>query len=170
LSPTPERVRYVAQTLLGGVLRETEKIIDVTAAKARGEETPVSRIPVASRFYGVVQPDRIEQSRYFENINSIEKIEGQFKAAKKAGDGDAMERIQKNNPNFVFINASNKVQTAIQKLNKQAVQVIGNREEQKAIDEARIATMKELNEGIRTLERERRAPTVGEKLRDAVTR
>jgi hypothetical protein len=46
VSPTPERVRYIAETVGGGVLRELEKAIDRAHAAAMGEKVKLSGCPI----------------------------------------------------------------------------------------------------------------------------
>lgn len=167
ISPTPERLRYLSQVALGGVLREFEKIVDTTTAKARGEKTSINSVPVASRFYGEVDADRVQQSRYYENVKRVDRVEAAAKAAKKAGDAEAYQRIVNESPLYEVIKPANKVEQAVRKLNKQAVQVIGDREAQAALDAQRVETMKQLNDGIRELEAVRRGPTIADKLRVA---
>jgi hypothetical protein len=165
VSPTPERLRYIAQVAGGGVVRELEKVINSSVAASRGEKVPASSVPVAGRFYGEVDGDLVARSRYYEGSKRIEALEGSLRAAKKAGDGATVERLQRTRPEVGLINANNRAQQAIQKLNKQAAQVIGDRETLREIDQRRFETMRALSEAIRDMERAQRSPTLAERLR-----
>lgn len=163
ISPTPERIRYVSQVALGGVLRETEKIIDTSVAAARGEKTTPNNIPVASRFYGKVDEDRVEQSRYFNNKRTLEKLRNAEKGAMKAGNEEGVAKLRAN-PLHSVLKPAARIDRSIQALNKMAVQVIGNPEEQKAIDDKRTQEMKTLNEAIKAIEQSQRSPTLAERM------
>lgn len=165
ISPTPERVRYIAQTAGGGVLRELEKIINVSTAAARGEEVKASQIPLASRFGGSVDEDRVAQSRYFENVRRLERAENTLNAAKKAGDGDFIAQLVKERPEIALVSLGNRVQTEVAKLNKLAVSTVDDRETLQQIDQARLARMRALNEAVRELELAQRGPTIAQRIR-----
>ena len=53
LSPTPEAIRYIPESLLGGVWRETEKLLDFTRQAATGDEIDQGRIPCCRRSEGI---------------------------------------------------------------------------------------------------------------------
>lgn len=164
ISPTPERIRYVAQVALGGVLRETEKIIDATTAAARGEAPKPGTIPVASRFYGEVDDERTQQSRYFNNKRKVDRLRNAEKAAHKAGNVEGLQRLQAN-PLHSVLKPAAKIDRSIQELNKLAVQVIGDVEQQKAVDAKRVETMRALNEGVKAIEQATSGPTLGDRLK-----
>ena len=165
VSPTPERLRYISQVALGGVLRETERIADAAANKAAGRETPMSGVPLASRFYGKIEADRTEQSRYYENLRAIDKAKNGLAAAKKAGNTDVMEKIMANDPMAPFIKSATRIQRSIGALNKLAVEVIDDPAKQKEVDEARTEAMKTLNDAIKEAELQRRGPTIADRIK-----
>jgi cell fate (sporulation/competence/biofilm development) regulator YlbF (YheA/YmcA/DUF963 family) len=144
-----------------------EKVINSSVAASRGEKVPASSVPVASRFYGEVDRDQVARSRYYEGSKRIETLEGSLKAAKKGGDAATVERLQNANPEVGLINANNRAQQAIQKLNKMAVQVVGDRETMREIDQRRFETMRALSDAIRDMERSQRPPTIAERLSGA---
>ncbi len=154
LSPTPERLRYLAQTVGGGVLREFEKAVNASAAASRGEAVKTSQIPVAGRFYGEVDNDQVKQTRYFENSKRIDSLDNTRKAIVKAGDSDALEKLYKDHPEAALIDLGNKVQSSVGKLNKLAVSTIGDPVAMKEIDAARVETMDLLNQAVRELEQQ----------------
>jgi hypothetical protein len=150
LSPTPERLRYIAQTAGGGVLRELEKIINLST---KDDAVKSTELPLVGRFTGQVDDDRVQQSRYFKTAKEIDRAQMAIRIAKQKGDGAAMEKIIDRHPEIMFAQAQDRVQRDLSKLNKIAVQVLNNPDEIKDIDKARIETMRGLNESIRELER-----------------
>jgi Large polyvalent protein associated domain 38 len=147
-SPTPEMVRYMAQTVGGGVLREIEKTINSSTAASRGEQVKPSGIPVLGRFYGEVDDNQVQMSRYYTASNNIAKLSSTIKAMEKAGDGAAMEKFVESNPGVALIQTHNKLGVSIAKLNKMAVETVGNPEALAMVDEARIGLMGALNQAV----------------------
>ncbi len=168
VSPTPERVRYLAQTVGGGVLREIEKTINASTATAHGEKVKSSQIPVAGRFYGEVDDDQVQMSRYFEGAKKLKTLESSLKAAKQAGDGTAMLKMIETHPEIAFIKAQAKVQSEISGLNKLAVSTVKDPETIKVIDKARVEKMKALNGAIEELEKANGKVTLGDRLKSSV--
>lgn len=165
MSPTPERLRYLAQTVGGGVLREIEKTINASTAAARGDKVKMSQIPVAGRFYGEVDGDQVRMSRYFENSRKLDQLETTKKTIIKAGDAAALEKLQKDHPEIALIGLGNRVQSAVSSLNKMAVQTIGDPASVKTIDENRVAAMDVLNEAVKALEADTTKPALGAKIK-----
>ncbi len=165
VSPTPERVRYIAQTAGGGVLRELEKIINTSTAAVRGDEVKLSQFPLVSRFGGRVDEDRVAQTRYFNNVRSLERTENTLNAAKKAGDGEFIERLLQERPEVALIQLGNTVQAEIAKLNKLAVSTVDDRETLRQIDQARVQRMQALNNAVRELELAKSGPTAAQRMR-----
>jgi hypothetical protein len=117
VSPTPERVRYLAEAVGGGVLRELEKAIDSSHAAAMGEEVKLSQVPVLGRFKGEVDPDRVTQNRYFQRAKDLDKLHSSMNAAKGAGDAEALDRMVQN-PQVQLIQAHDQVQRHLSELNR----------------------------------------------------
>ena len=172
-SPTPERIRYLTQTVGGGVLRELEKGINASTASARGEKVNTSQIPVVGRFAGEVDDDQVQKSRYFEASKKLDKADSSFQAMKKAGDGDAAEKYLAEHPDLAMVKPFHHIQAVIGKLNRQAVQTIGDAAAIKGIDEDRVGLMRDLNEAVleseKDVARETGKTTLGEKLKAAIS-
>ncbi len=169
ISPTPERLRYLAQTVGGGVLRETEKIINGLTST---EPVKPNQIPVVGSFYGEVDNERVQASRYFRNKDKTESAESSFKAMEKAGDGKAMKAFIKDHPEILAAEIMGEVQRDIDELNKLAVTVIDNPKLMTEIDARRTKLMMSANAAVKKLEdmqakKQGADPTLGEKLRPA---
>jgi hypothetical protein len=163
ISWTPERYRYIAQVLGGGVLRETERLINLSAAKLAGQEVPENSIPVMNRWYGKVDDQQVQRSKYFNNVNKLEKLEGEIKAAKAADLPDLMDRLQAK-PEADAIRFGNRAQRAVNKLTKE-VKETTDPARLKELDAERYVWQKDLNESIEQEEKARRKPTLGERVR-----
>lgn len=168
-SPTPEMVRHLAQTAGGGVLREFEKTLDSSVKAMTGEKVKMSGIPVLGRFYGEVDDDQVQASRYYDKGRTIDKLQASLKAAQAAGDGAAMLKLIEENPELGLARAHDQVQRDIAKLNKAAISTVDDPATIKAIDQARVDTMRSLNEAIRAMEAAEGKVTPGQRLRAAVT-
>lgn len=170
MSPTPERIRYLAQTAGGGVLRELEKSINAGTAAGRGEKVKPNQIPVVGRFYGEVDADQVQASRYFKNKEQIKKAESSFKAMEKAGDGKALEQFIKDHPEVLMAEHMNEMQKAISELNRLAVTTVNDPKQMADIDAARTELMKAANGVVKDMEfqddkKKGRGPTLSERLR-----
>jgi hypothetical protein len=166
-SPTPERVRYLAQVVGGGVLREFEKAVNAAVDTASGAPVKAFAIPLSGRFVGEVDADQVEMTRYYEASTRLKKLQSSLKAAEKAGDMKAYARIMKEHPELAAMDDLKAVQKNISGLNKMAVETVENREQMRKIDTMRAAEMKTLNENLRRMEK--REPTLAEKLRGEAT-
>jgi hypothetical protein len=166
-SPTPERVRYIAQTVGGGVLREFEKSVNAAANVVQGQPVKQSAIPLTGRFYGEVDSDQVEMSRYYEASNRIRKVMSSYKAAEKAGNAAEANRIARENPEVMQYDDLKAVQKNVSALNKLAVETVNNPAQMAKIDAQRAAEMKVLNDLVRKMEK--REPKLADKLREATT-
>ncbi len=169
-SPSPEMIRYLAQTVGGGVLRELEKSVDSSVRAINGEKVKTTGIPALGRFYGEVDDDQVQMSRYYDQASKINKLQSSLSAAKKAGDGEAVKRMYKENPELKMAQAQDEIQAALSKLNKLAVTTVNDPEGIKAVDQKRVQAMRALNEAIREQEKAASPPTLGQRLRGVVKR
>jgi hypothetical protein len=94
-SPSPEKVRYLAQVVGGGLLREMEKVVNVASSK---EPTEASDLPLLGRFYNKVEDERLQESRYYRNVDAIEAAESIRKRAENAKDEGKLKQVQADRP------------------------------------------------------------------------
>ena len=120
------------------------------------------------RFYGEVDDDQVAQSRYYERSKAIKTAESSYKAAIKAGDDKAIERMEESTPELMMARTFARTQQNISKLNKLAVQVVNDPAEMREIDTARTELMKSANEAIAEMEREDGKVTLADRLRKTV--
>ncbi len=152
-SPTPERLRYLAQTVGGGALRELEKAVNSSVDAAAGQPVRATAIPLAGRFVGEVDQNAAEQSKYFESKRQIERIQSSLKAAEKAGDGVEYRKILRAHPEVLAHSELQATQKSIRELNKLAVETIGNPGQMKKIDAQRAEEMRTLNRLLKRMEK-----------------
>ena len=164
-SPTPEMIRYMAQTVGGGVLREVEKTINASTAASRGEAVKPSGIPVLGRFYGEVDDNQVQMGRYFKTGEKLSKIDSSFKSMVKAGDGEAVQAFVEKNPDIALVQIHRKVGTSIAELNRLAVQTVGDPETLARIDEARVGLMSALNQAAADAGQASRKVTLADMIR-----
>ena len=163
-SPSPEQIRYVAQVVGGGLLREAEKIVNLSMPVESQRDVKVTGIPLAGRFYGVADDEQTQSSRYYKNAKEIDKIESSMGAAKKAGDRQAMDDIAKD-PRAGLIHYNNTVGSRLAKLNKLAVQTVNDRARTLEIDKDRTELMRALNDEVIRLEEKADGPTLAKRMR-----
>lgn len=153
VSPTPERLRYLAETAGGGVLRELEKAVDTSSAAAAGDKVKPYAVPIFGRFYGEVDAEQVAKGRYYDRKQKIDTLQNSMRAAKSAGDGEAMLRMIEQHPvEADLAHAQDQVQRRLSKLNRLAASTVDDRETMRAIDQARLAEMQGLNEAFEQLE------------------
>lgn len=168
VSPTPEMVRYLAQVVGGGLLREIEKTVNTSIAMSKGEDAKPTGLPVFGRFYGEVDDASVQRSRYYDNLTAIEKAEKLIRAAEKKGDLDAADRIEADKPEAMLKKEKNRAVKDLRELNKEAMETVGDSEAIKALDEERTEVMRELNEAAAEIDAPRRDATLGAKLRKSL--
>jgi hypothetical protein len=167
-SPTPEFIRHFMQVLGGGLLREAEKIVNTAVDVSNGEDVKSRGVPVLGRFFGEVDDELVQRSRYFDNVREIERAERRLKAAEKAGDTAAANEIEKDEPILGALRTKRNVAKELRDLNADAIESLGTYEETRQIDADRTAAMKELNTEVDEILREANGPTPGDRLREAV--
>lgn len=166
-SPTPERVRYLAQVVGGGLLREIEKTVNTSIDAAKGQPVKSSGVPVLGRFYGEVDDANVQRSRYFDNLREIETLERKIRAADKAGDVDAATRMEADGTVVDASRAARRAKKEITALNREAMETIGDGAALRDLDAERTEVMRELNTEVDEIRQEKRGPTPGERLRRA---
>jgi hypothetical protein len=113
---------------------------------SRGDQVKPSGIPVLGRFYGEVDDNQVQMSRYFKTGEKLSKIDSSFKSMVKAGDDEAVQAFVEKNPDIALVQIHRKVGTSIAELNRLAVQTVGDTETLARIDEARVGLMSALNQ------------------------
>ena len=170
VSPTPEMVRYLAQTVGGGVLREIEKTINASTASVRGDKVKASQIPVMGRFYGEVENDDVQRSRYFKTDQEMKKLTSVSRELKKSGTDADMDAYEKKHPELEAVRDWQRAERRIAKLNKLAVETINDPKELRSIDADRAEEMRNLNQTLLDMEKATGKTTPAEEVRKAAVK
>lgn len=102
----PGHIEHVFRTLTGGPGTFGMGMFDWgknVAERAMGkdvEPVPTSRIPFVGKFYGEVDERAIEQ-KFYKLKEKADRAMGELKAAKKAGELDAAEKIEAESPELI---------------------------------------------------------------------
>lgn len=163
-SPSPEQIRYVAQVVGGGLLREVEKVANMAMPTASQRDIKVTGIPLAGRFYGVADDEQTQSSRYYKNAKDIDKIESSLGAAKKAGDREAVAEMSKD-PLAALVHYNNTVGARLSRLNKMAAQTVNDRARTIQIDRDRTELMRSLNNEVIRMEEKADGPNLAQRMR-----
>jgi hypothetical protein len=168
VSPTPEKLRYLAQVVGGGLLREIERIINTTVDLSEGKEVKSSGVPVFGRFYGETDDESVQRSRYYDNLRAIEKAEKLVKSAEKKGDYAAADRFEQKYPEAMLSKEKNRAAKDLRELNREAMETVDDNTAIKELDRERTDIMRELNTYAEEVDQNRRDGTLGAKLKKAM--
>lgn len=151
-SPTPERVRYIAQVAGGGLLREIEKVANAVGSD---EPTEASDMPLLGRFYGRVDNERVQESRYYENLNAIEAAESIRKRADKAKDKEKLKELEQESPEVGLYKDALKVKRDLNKAEDAATSLT-------ELDAKRLELMAAFNKKVKDFKSTKRNPNIDE--------
>jgi hypothetical protein len=153
LSPTGDQLDYLIGQVAGGFARDVKRSSEWAYNTATGEETPSYRKPVISRFVGETKTDAAASARFYDNVTMLNghlnvlngRIENQ---------GDVQGYLKKN-PVSKLAFAAEEFENDVSSINKtirdlQKMPETSERKQQiKDLKEARINTMKTLNDLVR---------------------
>ena len=88
----PDIFKHVFYTFTGGPGRTLDQAIDSMQSEARGQETSVNRIPLASRFYGA-NDDRQRERVFFDDQKRVADAKAQFDYYTKKGRRDLAREV-----------------------------------------------------------------------------
>ncbi len=152
-SPTPEDVKYVFNTVGGGVYRELEKAFNASALMAQGQTLKAREVPLGGRFAGEVEDQDLQRSRFFKNTKKIEGLEAEYKGFAKSGRKDEAAALMKKEPLTKLYEMNDDIRRSISELNKLAATKIDDKEALKKIDAQRNKLYTILNERVRKMEK-----------------
>lgn len=88
----PDILKHVFYTMTGGPGRALDQAIDSAQSEARGQETSVNRLPLASRFYGV-NDDRQRERVFYDDRKRVADAKAQFDYYNKEGRRDLAREV-----------------------------------------------------------------------------
>lgn len=93
-SPQPEAIRFIVETIGGGVWRESERLIEaMIAARKPGVEVEPHRMPLIGRFYGDLTGPMAPSAKFYENARHVQELQQRIDNLEKSGDPDADKKI-----------------------------------------------------------------------------
>jgi hypothetical protein len=149
ISWTPDQIDYLIGQATGGLGREALKIMETVEKKYTGEELPPYKVPVVGRFYGETRSAAAEASRFYKNLEHINKLENEIKGRKEHHEplGDFISE----NPEARLIKRTHKVYEDIKKLKDRKEKLIergASKEMVKGVENQITMKMKILNDQV----------------------
>jgi hypothetical protein len=151
VSPTPEELRYIVTTIGGGVYRETEKALNAATLLAKGEEIKPHQVPLGSRFSGEADREMSTIGRYYKVDSKLSELWAKINAAAKNGDGEKVDKL-KADPMFGAAAMNNSVSQTLAKINKLAIENVGDKEKYRALQAKRVELMEKVNQAVKDAE------------------
>ena len=116
LSPTPDQIDYLIGQAFGGVGRESLKAAQVVGTMYTGEDLPVYKIPLVSRFYGDSADSSAASTAFYRNVKRMNvhaaEIEG---LAENRGD---IAGYMADHPEAKYVRRTEATYRRVQKLQK----------------------------------------------------
>ena len=149
LSPTPDQIDYLIGQATGGLGRELLKASTSIEKTYTGEELPAYKIPVVGRFYGEATGSASEASRFYKNLEHLNKLENEIKGRRENHEplGDFLAK----NPESRLAKRAHEIQSDIKKLRERKEKLIERdapRESIKVVEEQMTRKMKMLNDRV----------------------
>ncbi len=122
ISPTPDQIDYLIGQATGGVGRELGKLATTVEKKYTGEDLPAYKIPVVGRFYGEATGSAAEASRFYKNLERINKLDNEIKGRKENHEplGDFLSE----NPEARLAKRGREIQGDIKKLKERKAKLL----------------------------------------------
>lgn len=122
ISPTPDQIDYLIGQATGGVGRELGKLATTVEKKYTGEDLPAYKIPVIGRFYGEATGSAAEASRFYKNLERINKLDNEIKGRKENHEplGDFLSE----NPEARLAKRGREIQGDIKKLKERKAKLL----------------------------------------------
>lgn len=149
LSPTPDQIDYLIGQATGGLGREALKASTSIEKTYTGEELPAYKIPVVGRFYGEAKGSAAEASRFYKNLERLNKLENEIKGRRENKEplGDFLSE----HPEARLAKRAHEIQSDLKKLRERKEKLIERdapRESIKVVEEQMTRKMKLLNDRV----------------------
>jgi predicted transcriptional regulator len=159
LSPTPDQVDYLLGQVTGGVGRELSKVEQTALSLARGEDSPIYKIPLAGRFYGNAASQASQSGQFYANVNHLNELETEIKGMQKDKKFAEAREVMRENPDAYMMAQANVAERQVQRLRKEKRELVeggASREVVKAKEVQITAVMTRMNQTMERL-REKQA-------------
>lgn len=149
LSPTPDQIDYLIGQATGGIGREVAKLATTVEKTATGEELPPYKIPVVGRFYGETKSSAAEASRFYKNLEQLNKLENEIKGRRE--NKEPLGSFMADNPEARLIKRAESVYSDVKKLRERKEKLVergASRESVKVVENQITMKMRMLNEQV----------------------
>lgn len=119
LSPTPDQIDYLIAQVFGGVGRELGKADATVNALRTGEDLPPHKIPLVGRFYGAVNEQSNQASRFYESLTRMREHKKQLDGLEEKGRAAEAAAYERENPEASAVKAAERAAKDISKMRKQ---------------------------------------------------
>jgi len=153
-SPTPDQIDYLIGQATGGVGRELMKAQQLGTSLVTGEEIPPYKVPGLGRFFGSVNSQAAESSRFYDNLTHLNMVENTIRGLRK--DGKNVSDYLRETPEARLVKLSNTIETDIRELRAKKRALIEKdapKMQVQFIENAITSKMKRLNEAVSRLEK-----------------
>ena len=152
-SPTPDQLEYLLGQATGGIGREISKAATTVEKTITGEELPSYKIPLAGRFYGETKSSAAESSRFYKNMEKLNKHENEIKGRRESK--QPVAEYLKDNPEARLAPQARKIYNDVRELRKRREALIERdapKESVQAVEKQITRRMQVLNDRVRALE------------------
>ena len=156
-SPTPDQIDYVIGQLLGGVWRETSKLMTTVASPVTGDELPLYKVPLIGRLAGTTRGTAGQSEQFYENVKAINQVENELKG--RARNREDVEGYRREEPLSALAGAGDRYSRRVSELRQMrrdlaTQQPEGYRDRMREVDEQIAETMRDLNSRVRVIQRQ----------------
>lgn len=154
ISPTPDQIDFLIGQATGGLGREILKAEQTITKTATGEELPPYKIPVVGRFYGETKSSAAESSRFYKNMEQINKLENEIKGRRE--NREPLGDFLKENPEARLAGRAREIYSDVKKLRERREKLVERdapRESVKAVETQITNKMRLLNEQVEKLKK-----------------
>jgi hypothetical protein len=134
--------------------REVLKVEQTITKTATGEELPPYKIPVVGRFYGETKSSAAESSRFYKNMEQINKLENEIKGRRE--NKEPLGDFLKENPEARLAGRAREIYSDVKKLRERREKLVERdapRESVKAVETQITNKMRLLNEQVEKLKK-----------------
>jgi hypothetical protein len=121
---------------------------------ARGEDTPIHKIPLVGRFYGNAASQASQGGQFYSNVNALNELETEIKGMRKDGKLEGANALQQSRPDAYLIAQANVAERQVQRLNKEKRALVASGADRATVSakEAQITdVMTRLNQSMERL-------------------
>lgn len=94
-SPQPEALRFIAESIGGGVWRESERAIEAVISTFTGVPVESHRLPLLSRFLGDLNSTSAPVARFYDNMRELDVLRARVRGLEESEHPEAQARLDR---------------------------------------------------------------------------